>query len=138
MSDVASERDLEVYRLWRLLKRDLGGAILYFTGADDKADVRAYRRFRKNWIRLCAFDLDVAASIVHGITELSMMMGRNGPGDRLDQRLQEIVQVAQMGRDANPDAEVRTVGDLVALGEKAIADEIDADLDEDGSGSQSD
>lgn len=57
------------------------------------------------------------------------MVTPNGPAARNDQRLQELDGVVKMGREANPDAEVSTLGDLLDLGGQEIARQIDDDIE---------
>jgi hypothetical protein len=95
-------------------------------GTDDD---RAIKRFEKNWDKLCERDLDVAARIHHAINEIQMMTGRyddpNGPAARQEQRLDEMIGMAQIGRDKHPAAKASTLGELIELAEQSIKDEID-------------
>jgi hypothetical protein len=52
-----------------------------------------------------------------------------GPADHGPRRLSAVAELAKMGREANPDTDAQTLGELVELGEQAIRDDIDQDLE---------
>lgn len=125
----ASAKEDEIERLWRAFRRDLSTTILLFGGFTD--DRKAADRLTKNWARLCELDLDIAALIHHGVEQVSCITGRigepNSPSEHHLRGLQELVGMATIARDANPDAEVETLGELVALGEKEIQRQVEGD-----------
>lgn len=122
-------------RLWRAFRRDLSGAILEWTGFEDGVAGKAIDRLAKTWERLCETNIDVAARILHGVEQIDLMMARNGkPNSPMDHRLrqmQEVVGVATIARDANPDAETETLGDLMRLGDEEIRRQVDEETDGD-------
>lgn len=132
MSNEPADRE-ELYRLWRAVRRDLGTAILGFAGIGEFND-RAWKRLCRNWQRLCAADLDTASSIYHGLHEVSAMMAlydkADSPADHQVRELNEIADVVSAGREASPDAEVATAGELYALGEQALRDEVGPDTED--------
>ena len=125
-----------VERLWRTLKRDLLASVEEFAGfreavkGDDTHVLPRTARFERNWTRLCELDIDVAERIYHGLEEVSSLAGRlgmpNSPSEHSLRLAQEITGLAQLGRSANPDVDVRTLGELVELGEAALRREVDA------------
>lgn len=127
----AQPRGDELERLWRALRRDLANAVLEMSGF--REGTVAVDRFEKNWVKLCDLDLDIAANLYHGIDQIHMLAGRlgkpNSPADHALRKLKEIVGLAGIGREQNPNAEVRTVGELVALGEQAVRDEVDSETE---------
>jgi hypothetical protein len=56
-------------------------------------------------------------------------------GTRRDQRrtnaraFEELIGLAQFGREANPDAEITTVGELLDMGKEAIRRDVEGDTD---------
>ena len=125
------DRDEEIGRLWSAFRRNLTGAILEFMGAQDG---KASERLDKAWARLCEMDLDVAANIYHGVEQVYMLMARHdqpySPADHHMRQLGELAELVRIGREANPDAEVRTVGELMDLGEKEIQRQVDDETGE--------
>ena len=49
----------------------------------------------------------------------------NSPADHHLRRLDEITGMAEIARAGHPHADVQTLGELIALGEKAVKDEIE-------------
>lgn len=123
----------EVNRLWRAVKRDFFVAVERVGGLNT-TDPRHTRlkRLQRNWEALCELDVDIAASLYHGLNELAMSFARHGqvnsPMDRHSQQLDELVGIIKIGREANPDAVVTTAGELYKLGEEAIRREIEDGL----------
>ncbi|MGH3484750.1 MAG: hypothetical protein ACRDPQ_16145 [Nocardioidaceae bacterium] len=126
----------EVERLWRLCRRDLGAAIKEMAGYQDG---RAWDRLVKNWKALCDLDLDVAAALYHGIEQVQMAMSKNGVTEHRHAQMRGTLGVLEIGRQANPDAETQTVGELYDLGKRAISDDIDhmTDAPDDSEGGES-
>lgn len=137
MDDEARQEHIaEVDRLWELVRRDLGEAILELGGLvtqePGKSLVPATTRLVQNWAMLCELDLDVAAGVWDGLGGLTSRLARRGdphsPSDHADRQFEEALGVARIGRKKNPDAGVQTVAELYALGVQAIADEVDEDI----------
>ena len=124
----------EVERLWRAVRRD------YFSSLEIVAGIAAFepdrlRRFERNWEKLCHLDINTAACLTHGFAEMNEMIqqkadGPNGPDERLSQWMSEMKGVAEIGRAANPDADVHTLGEIIELGEAAIEAEVERVDDE--------
>ena len=75
-------------------------------------------------------DLDVAAAahLHHGFEQIDMMMVQDGRvTNHHHGEWREILGLAEIARQRHPDANVETVGDLIALGEESIRDEIDTE-----------
>ncbi|MDP9335234.1 MAG: hypothetical protein M3Q30_18280 [Actinomycetota bacterium] len=122
---------VEVERLWRAIKRDVLFVVELSAGfqkLDDAANKRA-QRLSRNWRHLCELDMDIAAAFAHGFREMSMIASTDGVWERTHQKMNEVIELARIGREANPDAEVQTLGELVELAEEAIRREINDDLD---------
>jgi hypothetical protein len=126
----------ETAQLIRAIRRDLSGAIMLFASSyeDDTLERAAWKRLIRNWDRLCAEDLAVAAGIYHGIDEVRLWLAQygkpNSPAAYLQGEMNEAVGVMKAGSAANPDARVGTIGELYELGRQAIQDEIERDLTE--------
>jgi len=124
-----NERADEIERLWRAVKRDYFGVVVDVAGLRT-FDQRRFERLRRNWIDLCKLDGDLAAHLAHGFEEVDEIIQRPGgveaPFDRNTRTMAELVGVARIGRHANPDADVQTLGELVQLGEEVIAQELEA------------
>jgi hypothetical protein len=125
---------VEVNRLWGAIKRDYLAAVEIMAGfrpLDDAAQARS-KRIRRNWDGLCDLDIDVAARLHHGFEQMWMGLSRRGnPNDPVEhhmRQLKEVVGIATIGRDANPDTDVGTLGELIQMGEDAIRKQIDDDL----------
>jgi len=114
-------------RLWEALEGDLSPAILEMAGHPDEGG--AVNRLVETWDKLCDLDLDLAASLYHGVEEIYMMMGKSGapnsPADHRVRRMDEIVGLIKIAREKHPDAKTKTVGELVDLAEDTIRGEID-------------
>jgi hypothetical protein len=121
----------EADRLWQAIKRDYFREVEVFAGARE-VDAGREKRFLKNWDALCTLDLDIASTVWHGLKEVEVMFGRmgepNSPADHNLRQLGEFVEVLSKGREANPDAVVKTAGELYALGEEAIRREVENDF----------
>lgn len=119
---------IEVDRLWSAVKRDYCSVVEVFAGIDrlpEEEKDRRLRRLGRNWNKLCDLDLDVASGLHHGVNEVSRMLAGferpdGGPATRHGQRLVEALGVAELGREANPGAEVNTLGELYELGEEEL------------------
>jgi hypothetical protein len=133
VTDEANKRHLDEdsERVWRALRRDLGGAILYAAGLSN--DARAMSRFNKNWDMLCEHDLGIAGRLYHGLEQLQIRMSRDGePNNPVDWRLgqmREVLGMVELARERYPGVEGETVGDLVRLVEESIRAEIDEETD---------
>lgn len=120
-----SEHYEEVGQLWQRCGRDLPAAIYGAAGFADNAE--ALDRFTENWRRLAELDPDIAALIRHGLARIGSIMAHNGPAQH-DHK--EIVGMVSIAREKYPDAQVNTLEELLDLGDKAIRQEIDDELDE--------
>lgn len=120
---------VEVDRLWRALRRDLSASILELAGAKDSH--AALGRLQKTWERLCDTDLNAAAAIYHGVSEISALMARwgepNSPADHHLRQFEELTGIVAIAAAANPGVKVETVGELLALGEAEIRRQVDDD-----------
>ena len=118
----------EVNRLWRAVKRDYFAVVLEMAGFTELDD-RRYQRLNSNWDALCALDINVAASLYHGIEKVHMSFSRhNSPNSPANHRMRvmtAVLGVVDRGRAANPDVEVETVGELYALGEEALQRDVE-------------
>lgn len=133
-SDDRDKHDDATDRLWRAIRRDLGSTILFMGGfTKDEAPMR---RLERNWAKLCDHDLDVAGHLYHGVSEVSLMMARhdqpNSPAEHYGRQIDELLGLATIARERHPDANVKTLGELIDLGEESIRAEIDAETDETG------
>lgn len=120
----------QVDRLWTAVRRDMSPVILSSAGviSTDASD-QAWKRFSRNWAKLCELDLSVATSLYHGVEQMHMAMARRNqpfsPSAQQIANMRELVGLATIARQANPDAETETLGELLALGEQAITADID-------------
>jgi len=123
----------EIDRLWKAISRDFFVSLMLLAGLGDIKDETRLHRLLRNWDALCEKDIDIAASIAHGCELMSdgfsKLQDPSGPAARNEQRFNELFGVISIGRKANPDAEVKTVGELYKLGEAAIRSELDEDLE---------
>jgi hypothetical protein len=121
----------EAERLWRAFRRDLSASILELAGFRDG---NALSRLQNTWERICDADLNIAAALYHGVSEVSGMMGRygepNSPADHHLRQLQELTGLVTIAREANPSIRVETVGELLSLGEEEIRRQVDDDTSE--------
>jgi hypothetical protein len=131
----------EAMRLWKAVKRDLLSAVesfgaLSYPGQTEEQIQEGFRRrntrLMKNWAALEALAPEFQELLYHGWEQVETMLGRPqdeaGPMWRGVRELEEMAGVLEIGREANPDAKVETVGDLYTLGEQAIRDEIEEDF----------
>lgn len=118
----------EANRLWRAVKRDYLTAV-EMIGGQRELDNARLRRLEDNWNALCALDIRVASRLAHGFEQLDGIIQRHGDPTGPDahnlRQMQEAVEIARLGREANPEAEVDTVGELYALGEEEIRRQVD-------------
>lgn len=123
---------IEVDRLWRAIKRDALVSVEHFAGLDVDSDGKRWKRLLRNWDALCAHDIDMASRLAHGWSELDRSLSKHGdpagPSAHNLRQLTEILGVAEIGRVANPDAEVETLGELHRMGLDAIRRDVEEGL----------
>lgn len=119
----------EVERLWRSVKRDLLAIVelrdVDEPGGDLEHHNRRLGRMLRNWRSLCDLDIGVASFLQHELQEAARMLGNEDVTRYQHGKLDELIGVAEMGRRANPGAEVGTVGDLLDLGQEEIERQTD-------------
>jgi hypothetical protein len=125
---------MRIDKLLKVVQRDLAPMVLGFGfQVEERTRARIATRFQRNWEELCQLDLDAAAAFYHGVREMDLLMARYGqpfsPADQLGRQDDEAGGILEIGRRANPDAQVATLGELYELGQQAIADEINSELD---------
>jgi hypothetical protein len=130
-------RLMEADRLWRAVKRDALFIVEGCSGAirrpgqtseqaTDELNARS-RRFDRNWRALCDVNLNLATVLVHGFEELYLQVNRADPrtAECRDQMWSDAIAEVEFARAANPDAEVETIGELLALGDQALRNVVD-------------
>jgi hypothetical protein len=123
-------------QLWRAVKRDVlrmvedcSGLFVSVHDGTPRDGGKAGKRLERNWMALCRKNPDVAAQLYHGFEQLQLLLSESPASERYQQQLGELLGVVKIGREANPDVQVETLGELVDLGEEAIRGEVDK-LDE--------
>ena len=118
-------------QLWRAAKRDVLRSIEHFSGLFDDDDAMEQERFRRllhNWQRLAQGHPMIAASLAHGFREIAMSFWTDEVDQAWTSAQNEVLALATIGRNANPDLPARNLNELVARAEDAIHREIDEDL----------
>jgi hypothetical protein len=121
----------------RLLRAFLRDVSSYLRGHLDPAEAEEshkgrYSRMHRSWERLSEASPDVAGFVAHTLASIgSEFAWGSATGERWAEisgrYADEFLGVAAVGRAANPDAEVRNLGELHALGEAEIQRQIDED-----------
>jgi hypothetical protein len=119
----------DVRRLWSEITGLLGDCVEELGGVT--ASRGAAARLTQQWEALARADIELAGRLYHGISQLTHSMGlpgqRHSPAQRSRQQLDEMLGMADIGlvAEAEREAAAMTLPDLVALGERAVRDEID-------------
>ena len=106
--------------------------------------VRRKRHWRRASLRSLATPLTsplplsglLGLASYHGVEQVGVLMARvdmlNSPSDHQLRQLAELSGLARIAREANPGAQVKTLGELVELGEQEIRRQVDEDTEEPG------
>jgi hypothetical protein len=113
------DRDAEHFekleRLWRAVRRDFMFSVEIGAGLHPDVDGKRHRRLWNNWRKLCELDIEIAGRLAQGFTDLAQSLAYmkledslyGSPMDKYHEGLDQMLGVASLGRDANPDTESR-------------------------------
>lgn len=130
----------EVKRLREAFKRDRGAWILEAARGQENGD--AAKRLDATMKRLREVDTELISEM-NRLTEQAHSAGRHigdprSPEAAITGSLREMIGLGRIGYEANPDAEVETLGEILRLGEQEIRRQVDEDTSGDMPGQPGD